>query len=206
MSFEQFIVPELEVPVSEIKPVLRCVLHTIFFHRALGLTHPRDVYLEKYGITYASCGNVDMEPVVETRVNEFFEYMQRSKHHRGQIKIRFFEKREQGLVSKAAQFMGFQEDKVCWEEWVVNLRISQHRHPSGAAGENAEDNGVIASQLSSCIMNILTAVNTKKDHIPPVPKELTGLQSFYHEVVVVHEASSSSTFSAIQGIAGAKLI
>jgi hypothetical protein len=124
-----------------------------------------------------------------------------------QIKIRFFEKREQGLVSKAAQFMGLQQDKVCWEEWVVNLRISQHRQRSGAAGENAEaDDGVIASQLSSCIMNILTAVNTKKDHIPPVPKELTGLQSFYHEVVVVHEASSSSTFSAIQGIAGAKLI
>ena len=77
------------------------MLHTIFFYRALGLTKPRDVFIEKLGVTYVSglhqwfvaeslwvqcsCGNLEMERLVEIKVNEFCEYLNRSKQNTGQV-------------------------------------------------------------------------------------------------------------------------
>eukprot|EP00656_Telonema_subtile_P046635 TRINITY_DN5312_c0_g1_i2.p1 TRINITY_DN5312_c0_g1~~TRINITY_DN5312_c0_g1_i2.p1 ORF type:complete len:201 (+),score=39.89 TRINITY_DN5312_c0_g1_i2:186-788(+) len=200
MNFEQFVLPELEVSSNEVKSVLRCVMHTIFFHRALGLARPRDVFLEKIGVTYMSCGSLEMERLVELKVNEFCEYLVRSKQQGGQMQVRFLEKKETGFLWKV---LGSQDDKVCWEEWVIQLRL---RDPAAAAaGEDQEFVNPLGRDLAECIQTIVSAVNQKRDHIPPVPKELTGLQSFYHEVKVVQE-SSSSTFSAIHGIGGAKLI
>ena len=34
------------------KDVLRCILHTVLFNRALGLVRPREVDLELFDITY----------------------------------------------------------------------------------------------------------------------------------------------------------
>eukprot|EP00657_Telonema_sp_P-1_P010269 TRINITY_DN4617_c0_g1_i2.p1 TRINITY_DN4617_c0_g1~~TRINITY_DN4617_c0_g1_i2.p1 ORF type:complete len:201 (-),score=43.25 TRINITY_DN4617_c0_g1_i2:182-784(-) len=200
MNFEHFVLPELEVTPSEVKTVLRCVLHTVFFHRALGLTRPRDVFIDKLGVAYASCGNLEMERLVEMKVSEFCDHLTHNKQSRGQMKIRFLEKKEQGFIWKV---LGSQDDKVCWEEWVIQLRVVSP-NPNAAPGEDYEVN-TLGADLRECIQTISAYVNQKKDHIPPVPKELTGLQSFYHEVKVVQE-SSSGAFSAIQGISGAKLI
>ena len=44
--------PELDVEYHQVKDVLRCVLHTILFNRALGLVRPREVDLALFDITY----------------------------------------------------------------------------------------------------------------------------------------------------------
>jgi hypothetical protein len=48
MNCEVCQLKELEVESFEIREVLRCILHTIVFHRALGLIRPK----EKGGISF----------------------------------------------------------------------------------------------------------------------------------------------------------
>jgi len=146
-----------------------------------------------------------MERLVEIKVNEFCEYLNRSKQHSGQMKVRFFEKKETGFVWK---MFGSQDDKVCWEEWMVQMRLvaqqSSNAAPAEADAPPAEN--PLGAALADAIQYITAAVNQKKEHIPPVPKELTGLQSFYHEVKVVPETSGSNLSTFVQEVAGAKLI
>ncbi|TVU50518.1 hypothetical protein EJB05_01891 [Eragrostis curvula] len=44
---------ELELESTEIGDVLRCILHTIFFHRTLSLVRPKDVDCDFFEITYS---------------------------------------------------------------------------------------------------------------------------------------------------------
>ncbi|KAK7848817.1 autophagy-related protein 101, partial [Quercus suber] len=52
MNCEVCQLKDLEVEHFEIREVLRCILHTIVFHRALGLVRPKDVDLELFDVTY----------------------------------------------------------------------------------------------------------------------------------------------------------
>ncbi|XP_065632079.1 uncharacterized protein LOC112033099 [Quercus suber] len=54
MNCEVCQLKDLEVEHFEIREVLRCILHTIVFHRALGLVRPKDVDLELFDVTYVS--------------------------------------------------------------------------------------------------------------------------------------------------------
>jgi autophagy-related protein 101 len=48
---EQYL-PELELPVAQVREALQCLLHTILFIRAPGLVAPVDVHLEDFDLTY----------------------------------------------------------------------------------------------------------------------------------------------------------
>ncbi|XP_066359046.1 uncharacterized protein [Miscanthus floridulus] len=52
MNCETCQLKELELEPTEIKDVLRCILHTIFFHRTLSLVRPKDVDCDFLEITY----------------------------------------------------------------------------------------------------------------------------------------------------------
>uniref|UniRef100_A0A8R7TNK2 Autophagy-related protein 101 n=1 Tax=Triticum urartu TaxID=4572 RepID=A0A8R7TNK2_TRIUA len=54
MNCETCHLNELELEPLEIKDVLRCILHTIFFHRTLTLVRPKDVDCDLFEITYVS--------------------------------------------------------------------------------------------------------------------------------------------------------
>jgi len=41
MNLESFVLPALELEQSQMREVLQCLLHTILFHRALGIQTPR---------------------------------------------------------------------------------------------------------------------------------------------------------------------
>nr|ABA97969.1 Glycosyl hydrolase family 9 protein, expressed [Oryza sativa Japonica Group] len=54
MNCETCQLKELELEPREIKDVLRCILHTIFFHRTLSLVRPKDFDCDFFEITYVS--------------------------------------------------------------------------------------------------------------------------------------------------------
>ena len=63
----------------------------------------------------------------------------------------------------------------------------------------------MAEQLQERMQFILKTVTDKKEHIPPVPKELTGTTTFYHEIKVVKEAKNTMA-QAVKGMSSAKII
>ena len=70
--------PELDVEYHQVKDVLRCVLHTILFNRALGLVRPREVDLALFDITYVVSTPNEAEaqpgvrPLCSVRVSDDF--------------------------------------------------------------------------------------------------------------------------------------
>ena len=49
----------------QVREVLKCLLHTILFNRALGLVRPRDMHLQLLDLTYVECG----DDAVDAKVN-----------------------------------------------------------------------------------------------------------------------------------------
>jgi len=45
----------LELELFQVREVLRCVLHTVLFHRTLGVVRPRDAELSLFDVIYVRC-------------------------------------------------------------------------------------------------------------------------------------------------------
>jgi len=113
------------------------------------------------------------------------------------MRLLFYEKRQQSYFWKV---LGSQDDKVCWEEWILPMRLV-------AVGQNdGRRRAELADQIHERIQYVVKTVTDKKDHIPPVPKELTGTTTFYHEIKVISDNASNATLQAFKGMSSAKLI
>ena len=55
----------LRCEAFQAKEVLRAVLHTVIFGRALGVVRPRDVDCELFDLTYVTCGDAEAERAVD---------------------------------------------------------------------------------------------------------------------------------------------
>jgi len=51
---ESFELPQLDVESYQVTEVLRCIIHTILFNRALGTVKPREIDAELFDITWVS--------------------------------------------------------------------------------------------------------------------------------------------------------
>ena len=153
------------------------------------------------------------------------------------MRVVFYEKQQQSYFWKV---LGSQDDKVtkrrhdlspytltpqciqvCWEEWIVPIRLVGPAN----SGEAAARRRLCAEQIQERMQFVLKTVTEKKEHIPPVPKELTGTTTFYHEIkipnpnwmtgtttfyheikIVSEKTTSSSMHQAVKGMSSAKLI
>jgi len=186
-----------DLATSDVKSVMKCLLHTIMFHRALGPTPPRDALMDRFNITYVQCGDLELEKEINDRVDEFCVHLHDSRESSGQMRLLFYEKRQQSYFWKV---LGSQDDKVCWEEWILPMRLV-------ALGQNdGRRRAELADQIHERIQYVVKTVTDKKDHIPPVPKELTGTTTFYHEIKVISDNASNATLQAFKGMSSAKLI
>jgi autophagy-related protein 101 len=64
------------VEEHQVREVLKCVIHTIIFNRALGHVSPRDMDLQLINISYVEAADDDIERLVEDglrKVDEFFK-------------------------------------------------------------------------------------------------------------------------------------
>ncbi|RWW10497.1 hypothetical protein GW17_00025958, partial [Ensete ventricosum] len=72
------------------------ILHTILFHRALGLVRPKDVECELFDITYVSffrsqylmkvqCGDHELEKKIDEKINQFIGWVEKHPNRKSQV-------------------------------------------------------------------------------------------------------------------------
>ncbi|KAL6526192.1 hypothetical protein OROMI_029832 [Orobanche minor] len=219
MNCEVCQLKELDVEHFEIREVLRCILHTVLFHRALGLVRPKDIDLELFEITYVlfsphsplhlstqsktmpvQCGDVELERKIDEKIDQFIDRVEKHPNKKNQICLSFYE-----VKNKQATWFTNKVERLYWEQWYINLNVAQH--PKGHSGKSHSSKivvdpgdtaaearsarrGALESSLRDVLFQIIRFVNEKKDHVPPIPN-LEGV-SFPYEITI--SSSSDSAF------------
>eukprot|EP00887_Chlorella_sp_A99_P001068 scaffold14.g1068.t1 len=160
----------LEVEPHHVREVLRILLHTVIFNRALGPVRPKEVDSELFDVTFVSCGDEAVERKVEEKVGQFCAWVDRNRGRRGQVCLSFYERRQkQAWFSKG-------EERLYWEQWYINLLVLdqegaaalEEQSPFVSGSLRAQRKQAVQAALEDCLATIVRAVNEKKDHIPPV--------------------------------------
>ncbi|XP_022132990.1 autophagy-related protein 101 [Momordica charantia] len=201
MNCEVCQLKELEVEQFEIREVLRCILHTIVFHRALGLVRPKDIDLELFDITYVQCGDVELEKKIDEKIEQFIMWVEKHPNKKSQICLSFYE-----VKNKQASWFTNKTERLYWEQWYINLHVAQHSqahsgktHPQKtvvdpgerALGERSIRRTTLEASLREVLFQVIKFVNEKKDHVPPIPSpECVVL--FPYEITI--PSSSDSAF------------
>ncbi|KAJ8645615.1 hypothetical protein MRB53_007363 [Persea americana] len=198
MNCEVCHLKELEVEQFEIREVLRCILHTIAFHRALGLVRPKDIDLELFDITYVQCGDAELEKKIEEKIDQFIGWVEKHPNKKSQICLSFYE-----IKNKQPTWFSNKIERSYWEQWYINLNVAHSKPHSSKShhtklhvdpGESAlEERNVrraaLEASLREVLFQIIKFVNEKKDHIPPVPN-LEGV-TFPCEITIPSSSDSS---------------
>ncbi|KAG9440748.1 hypothetical protein H6P81_020913 [Aristolochia fimbriata] len=198
MNCEVCQLKELEVEHFEIREVLRCILHTIIFHRALGLVRPKDIDSELFEITYVQCGDPELEKKIEEKIDQFIGWVEKHPNKKSQICLSFFE-----VKNKQASWFTNKTERLYWEQWYINLNVvhskphsskSHHSKVVVDPGENVLEErsmhrAALEASLREVLFQIIKFVNEKKDHIPPVPN-LEGV-TFPYEITIPSSSDSS---------------
>ncbi|CAI5469915.1 unnamed protein product [Closterium sp. Yama58-4] len=77
---------------ARLHPIPPGLLHTIMFHRALGLVRPKSIDSELFDITYVQCGDAEVERQIEEKIGQFSLWLEKNSTKKGQICLSFFEK------------------------------------------------------------------------------------------------------------------
>ncbi|XP_015890077.1 autophagy-related protein 101 isoform X2 [Ziziphus jujuba] len=200
MNCEVCQLKELEVEHFEIREVLRCILHTIVFHRALGLVRPKDVDLELFEITYVQCGDSELEKKIDEKIEQFISWVEKHPNKKSQICLSFYE-----VKNKQPSWFSSKIERLHWEQWYINLNVSQQARahsskshhakvvvdPGGTLEERSVRRAALEASLREVLFQIIKFVNEKKDHVPPIPNR-EGVVSFPYEITI--PSSSDSAF------------
>uniref|UniRef100_A0A7N0UKT8 Autophagy-related protein 101 n=1 Tax=Kalanchoe fedtschenkoi TaxID=63787 RepID=A0A7N0UKT8_KALFE len=199
MNCEVCQLKELEVEHFEIREVLQCILHTIVFHRALGLVRPKDVDMELLEITYVQCGDVELEKKIDEKIDQFINWVDKHPNKKSQICLSFYE-----VKNKQATWFN-KIERLYWEQWYINLNVAQHpKSHSGkshhskvlvdpeemAYEDRSARRAALEASVRDALFQIIKFVNEKKDHVPPIPNR-EGI-SFPYEIAI--PSSSDSAF------------
>ena len=60
----------VQVATHQLSEVLRSILHTIMFHRSLGMVSPLEVESKLFNLSYIECGDDYIQQVLEERIAE----------------------------------------------------------------------------------------------------------------------------------------
>lgn len=198
MNCEVFQLRELKVELSEVQEVLRCILHTIMFHRALGLVRPKDIHCELLEITYVQCGDAELEKKIEEKIDHFVNWAKKHPNKQSQqVRLSFYE-----VKNKQASWFSNKVERLDWECWYINLHVidqktlskSYHAKSGFELGGNALEErpsrrATLEASLREVLFQIIKFVNEKKDHIPSV-SILEGV-SFPYEITIPSSSDSS---------------
>jgi len=157
MNISQFSLNDLVVELNYVKEVLRCILHTIIFNRAIGLIQPVEEVVDFIDYVYVRVNDETIEKDVSEKV-EIFQHMLKKKDVKEGKVIISFEHQPQG---------GWFSQKVCWERWLINIVLPTKENTGETTTQLYQD-------LHQRITQILRIVNDNKNHIPPLTtKEVT---------------------------------
>jgi autophagy-related protein 101 len=116
------------------KEVLRCLLHTILFNRALGPTEPREQDCELFDVTYVRCGDINVDKSVEVALSSFSDALSTGAKPvgpdlaKGRLLLSFYE------IKKKSGWLGTTEEKVYWEQWIFPVLVNRRPRVAGPKG------------------------------------------------------------------------
>ncbi|KAL6623149.1 hypothetical protein ACP70R_018256 [Stipagrostis hirtigluma subsp. patula] len=187
MNCETCQLKELELEQTEVRDVLRCILHTIFFHRTLSLVRPKDVDCDFFEITYVQCGLPELEKEVDEKIDQFIAWVEKHPNRRSQVCLSFFDEK-----NKHPGWFGNKTERIHWEQWFINLHvISPKRYSKSSSSKGLTNIGgnaleetnarraALESSIHEVLFQIINFANEKKDHIPSIPDRI-----FNHEILI----------------------
>ncbi|CAN6351640.1 unnamed protein product [Urochloa humidicola] len=195
-QLKELVIWEQELEPTEIRDVLRCILHTIFFHRTLSLVRPKDVDCEILEITYVQCGLPELEKEVDEKIDLFVAWVEKHPNRRSQVCLSFFDEKH-----KHPGWFVNKTERIYWEQWFINLHVikSPKRYNKSTSSKGLTNVGgndleetrsrraALESSLNEVLFQIINFANEKKDHIPAIPDRI-----FNHEIMI--PSSSDSMF------------
>jgi autophagy-related protein 101 len=168
MNHEEHVLDMVVVPHYQVKEVARCLIHTILFNRAMGPLKTHEQYCDLFDICYAKIDSIDIDRVVEDAVERLSQSLRivGNGTAKGRIVVSFYEKK------KRKAFFGITttEDQVNWEQWIISIVVNRQKLSNGAdfAADRNRQARQTESLMTQRILQILTMVNEKKEHLPPV--------------------------------------
>ncbi|WWD03481.1 hypothetical protein V865_001533 [Kwoniella europaea PYCC6329] len=138
---------ELTIHPSQVRPTLRALLYSIFFHRNLDAIEPEDFELLDSHIAISSNHTIERE--VNVKIEEFArEYLEDPRKTHGEIAVVFLQKKPK------KGWFAITEELIPWEEHLITLRF---------------DRSSTSNQpLHNALLQILTFCAEKKGNVPPL--------------------------------------
>lgn len=180
---EEIDLKEVSVELHQVREVLKCILHTIIFNRALGLVRPRDTHLQLLDMTYVEIGDDAIDKQVDAALAAAHTFLERNAVRPASarkavdegfpfvVRLSFYEATtRQGLLSTY-------EDRVFWETWTINMRLISAPPDDGDVAERDARRGALQERVNDIMTMIVHSINSLKDHIPPVQEKKKGAPS-----------------------------
>ena len=157
----------LRCEAFQAKEVMRAVLHTVLFTRALGVVRPRDVDCEMFDLSYATCGDEDVDAAVESRLDALHAWLLRKTRERGEtharVTLSFHELQHVGGTQRIEK-----RPTACWEQWRVPLEVVVVDEAHAREEVREQLALELRDTLRGAIQHVLGLAGERKDHIPPV--------------------------------------
>ncbi|KAF8241719.1 DUF1649-domain-containing protein [Wilcoxina mikolae CBS 423.85] len=165
--------------------ILKGVLCTIFFHRFFSSFRPKTRDL--LDLTLPSFDDQELDTLIEARVASLLRSIEASPSPsptlaRGQLAIQFYEKRP-----RKASWFTKAEEKVCWEQWLLNVTIVTPRTETDRAKARRQ----IEDQLQATILKIITIAGNEKNHVPPITTN--DVNPFPYTIVISQKGDTWGT-------------
>ncbi|KAK4992031.1 hypothetical protein LTR50_001427 [Elasticomyces elasticus] len=171
---------------TNVKDIVKAVLHAIFFHRYFIPIEPccRDVL----DVTMSYIADDDLETLIDQRATALAraldtastpsglpspQYNQKQSG-RGQVVLQFLEKKRK----KGWGFMKGGEEELCWEVWCLNVTLAMPRTES----DSQKVRNAMEKSLEKTAFKIVTIVNRDRGHIPPITT--TETNPFPYQILV----------------------
>lgn len=164
MNFERFDFQEMCLESLEVRDVLRCLLHSVLFNRAMGAVAPRDAECTSMNnVAYAKINDPAIEDAVEGFIDRFLKSWHKSGSSKAQVCLGFYER----SVKKSVWFGGSKEEKTFWERWLIPLSFVSDKPSAKTAHAREEEHAARAARLVENLLYLVRCVNEKKEHLPP---------------------------------------
>ncbi|KAI9253598.1 autophagy-related protein [Sporodiniella umbellata] len=134
-------------------------MHSIFFHRLLGIVIPRE--LRVLNTTVSITDSQEVEDLIEEKIIEFMHNSNSARIKQGKLAVLFYEKR----LKKNWLSFTRGEELVCWEQWNITVHLISS---PGSEHEKLKAIRHVENQLSQSLLSILRLVNEQKEHIPSI--------------------------------------
>eukprot|EP00965_Chrysotila_dentata_P111018 3669370-Pleurochrysis_carterae.AAC.2 len=119
MNCERIDLDELTVERNQVKEVLKILLHSIIFQRALGESREREIDSALFELSYVCCDSRLVHLKVEEHAEAFWSALDTTPTVRVQSSIAFVERR----VRPTAFSFFRTEERVIWERWNIPLTV-----------------------------------------------------------------------------------